>query len=335
MGDDPKQEWIRQTNRSRKMKDEWREKQAKADEAMATREKAAREQLELAETTAQSIRYLSEMWGAGNGKDASGNRVIDFDQVDEAFRQNMGGMTIDEYNRARARRGVANPEATRLKAENRRLELELERSKGNGAATPAGRSEAAPAAGASGNPPEGRNLETAPAAPAAVSPGLHENPEEFWGDELPADHPLRQFSGWPKLLDNAMLQWHDDVLDEYSRDAEEVATELVKRKLEALGAGDDEEKVPVRPHARAKPKTPKNRGARQVSDEAPATDVKGIGFSARELTPRGAVNSDRSHRPTRPEELQSDGGMAARTRWATERAMLRLRGIDPDAEPGE
>jgi hypothetical protein len=336
MGEDTQQEWIRQTARSRKMNNDFREKQAAADAAMTARETAAKQQLELAENTANSIRYLSEMWGAGNGKDANGNRVIDFDQVDEAFRQNMGGMSFDEYSRARARRGVANPEATRLKADLRRAELELERAKKqtNGAA-------AASAPGAAQGAPEAvKPAAAAPAAPAAAG-GLHENPEEYWDSTLPSDHPLRNLTGWGKLLDHAMLQWQDeDDPDAYSRDVEEIAGDVFKRKLAALGGADPAppEKVVVQPHVRGKPKTPSSRPAARrataPSEDGSPTNVAGVGIPAGKLVPRGTVNTDRSHYVI-PQEKWGDvargnQGLENVTRSAIERARLRAQGIDPD-----
>lgn len=336
MGEDTQQEWIRQTARARKMNNEFREKQAAAEARIAAREKAATEQLELAEKTAQSIRYLSEMWGAANGKDAQGNRVIDFDAVEEAFRQNTGGLSINDFVRLSARRGVANPEAARLRAELRKAQLEAEKLKTNGAAAPA---EASNGAGATAKP--GEPVPAAVTAPApAASTGLHDNPEEYWDSTLPSDHPLRQLNGWGKLLDHAMLQWQDeDDPDSYSRDAEEIATDVFKRKLAALGGADPAPAhVEVKPHVRGKPKTPSTRRpAIQRSapdDSAPPTNVAGVGIPAGKLVPRGQVNTDRSHYVI-PQEKWGDvaratGGIENVTRSAIERAKLRARGIDPD-----
>jgi hypothetical protein len=331
LGEDTKAEWIRQTQRGRKLREEIRTKREELDREMGGREAKAKEQLQLAETTAQSIRYLSEMWGAANGKDATGNRVIDFDAVEEAFRQNTGGLSINDFVKLAARRGVANPEAARLRAELRRAELELEKNKG--AAAPAQPTNGAGAVSGTAQP------EAAAPAPA-VSPGLHANPEEYWGDEVPADHPLRRLAGWGQLLDRAMLQWHDDVLDEYSRDAEDIASEIFQRQLAALtgGAEAGPEKVAVKPHARAKPATPKNRQAairKTASDDgAPAVSVPGLGIPAHKLVPRGQVNTDRSHYVV-PQEKWGDvarqtGGIEHVTRSAIERAKLRAQGIDPD-----
>lgn len=331
MGEDPKQEWIRQTARARKTKEEQRARFAAAEEKIAAREKAAAEQLQLAETTAQSIRYISEMWGAANGKDASGNRVIDFDQVDEAFKQNSGGLSIDEYVRARARRGVSNPEAARLRSELRKKELELERTKGapapaqtNGAAATPANAEATPA----------------PAAAPAASQGLHSDPEEYWNESIAAEHPLRRLTGWGKLLDHAMLQWRDDDDEHsYSRDAEDIAGEVFQRQIAKLtGADGEPEKVVVKPHARSKPQTPRNRQAAirksAPEEEGAPTNVRGIGIPAGKLVPRGQVNQDRSHYVI-PQEKWGDvaragTGIESVTRSAIERAKLRAKGIDPD-----
>lgn len=322
-GEDPKQEWIRQTQKGRKMKEEIRAQRAEVERIATEKEAAAKGHLELAEKTAGQLRYLTEMWGAFQGRGPNGERVIDFDAADEAFRQNSGGLSIDDYSRLRARRGVSNPEAARLKADLRRAELELERTRqtnGAPASAPAGTN------GAAANPPA-----PAPPAPEAAAPaatGRHQNPEEYWNDEVPSDHPLRQFAGWGKLLDNAMLQFHDDILDEYSRDAEDIATEILDKKLAALGTKPAAVTVPA--HTRNKPKTPKNRGAKMVDSNAPATNVQGVGIPAAKLVPRGKVNTDRSHREARPEDLMTDAGLQKRSNWAIERANLRMRGIDPD-----
>jgi len=341
MGEDPKQEWIRQTTRSRKMREQERERQSKIEAENAAIRKQAADQLALAEQTAQSIRYLSEMWGAGNGKDANGNRVIDFDQVEEAFRQNMGGLTFDEYSRLRARRGVANPEAARLRAELRRAEIELEKTKGAspaGNAAPAGTNGAAGGARSTETGHQSAETSPAPAAPAA-SNGLHADPEDYWEGSLSADHPLRKLTGWGAMLDRAMLQWQDDDdPDNYSRDADEIASELFQRQIAALTGGEEEGKVVVKPHARGKPKTPSQRKPAiqrdAVSEDAPPTNVRGIGIPAGKLVPRGQVNDDRSHYVV-PQEKWGDiaratGGIEKVTRSAIERAKLRARGIDPD-----
>jgi hypothetical protein len=326
MGEEPKTEWIRMTQKGRKLKETLRSEREETLRIATEKETRAQQHLELAEKTAGKLRYLTEMWEACNGKDAQGNRVIDWDTLEEAVRQNTGGLGWDDLSRMRARRGVSNPEAARLKAELRRQELELERLRPqtNGAAaepstrlpnTPTGTTDPRPA-----EPP--------PAPAPAPGNGLHPNPEEFWGDEVPSDHPLRQFAGWGKLVDHAMLQFHDDVLDEYSRDAEDIANELLEKKLAALGTKTAAVTVPA--HTRAKPKTPKNRGQKLEDPDAPATNVPGVGIPASKLVPRGKVNTDRSHRPARPEDLMTDGGLMARQNWAIERAKLRARGIDPD-----
>ncbi len=324
---DSKAEWIRLTNKARKLKESHRERETELETRMAAREKAASEHLALAEKTAGQLRHMSDMWAAANGKDANGQRVIDFDQVDEAFRLNSGGMTIDEYARMRARRGVSNPELARERAERRRLELELQRTKTNGEATPAG----ANGAGGTAKPSAPEPAAVTTPAPAAV-PGRHEKPEEFWGDELPADHPIRQFAGWGKLVDNAMLQFHDETLDEYSRDAEEIADGIVQQKLAALRGDDgDDEPAPVKvtTHTRARPKTPKNRGERRAAAEgAEPTNVPGIGIPAKKLVPRGSVNTDRSHKEGHYTGDVPPGAMSISK--AVERAQMRARGIDPD-----
>jgi len=139
---------------------------------------------------------------------------------------------------------------------------------------------------------------------------------------MPKTHALRQFADWQTELDAEMQKYHDETLDEYSRDPEEVADALFKRKMKAL-AGDEEEEAPA-PRTRPKtPNTPKRR------TEA-ATSVPGIP-AASKLAPRGEVNHDRSHKETTLQAIvTNDGGMAERTRYAMERAQRRLRGEQVD-----
>lgn len=310
-GEDPKTEWVRQTNKGRKLKEEIRTEREENEKKNQAEIAQAKEFHAKAEAIANDIRYLSSMWGAANGKDQAGNRVVDFDTVDEAFRQNSGGLTIDEYNRMRARRGVSNPEMARLRAENARL-------KGSQQAPAAQQTNgaAASAPSAAQGAPEAVKPAAAPAAPSR-------NPEEFWGDEVPKTHGLRKFANWAKDLDVEMQRFHDDTLDEYSRDAEEIANDLLQRKLAEL-RGDEPDEPAKAP--RAKPKTPKNRAVTTApkAESGPPTSVPGIPNAA-SLAPRGQVNTDRSvvegHYTG-----DSPAGFASREKWALDRAQRRARG---------
>lgn len=316
-GEDPKTEWVRQTNKGRKLKEEIRSERAENERKNAAEIAQAKEFHAKAEQIAGEIRYLSGMWAAANGKDQAGNRVVDFDSVDEAFRQNSGGLTIDEYNRMRARRGVSNPETARLRAENAQLKgrLQAPAQQTNGAAAAAD--------------PKGQG-QPAAQAPAAAPAAPGRNPEEFWGDEVPKSHGLRKFAGWAKDLDTEMQRFHDDTLDEYSRDAEQIADQLLQRKLAEL-RGEDEDEAPPAKAPRVKPKTPKNRTAAAApkTESGPPVSVPGLPYGADKLTPRGAVNTDRSvieghYNGTEPP------GMANREKWALERARARARGEQVD-----
>lgn len=315
-GEDPKTEWVRQTNKGRKLKEEIRNERAENEKKNAAEIAQAKEFHAKAEQIAGEIRYLSGMWAAANGKDQAGNRVVDFDSVDEAFRQNSGGLTIDEYNRMRARRGVSNPETARLRAENAQLKgrLQAPAQQTNGAAA------SAPAA-ASGAPDAVK--------PAAAPAASGRNPEEFWGDEVPKTHGLRKFAGWAKDLDTEMQRFHDDTLDEYSRDAEQIADQLLQRKLAEL-RGEDEDEAPAKA-PRAKPKTPKNRTAAPApkTESGPPVSVPGLPYGADKLTPRGNVNTDRSvvegHYMG-----EAPAGFQSREKWALDRANRRARGEQVD-----
>jgi hypothetical protein len=315
-GEDPKQEWIRQQSKARKLKEEIRTQREAATAEIAAQHAAVKADRDHAEMVAGKLAYLGEMWAGATRKDTHGNPQPDFDTVDEAFRGLTQGMTIDDYNRLRARRGASNPEVARLRAENARLVKLLP--SGQSASTGA----AAPSSQASASPPAAPS-ETKAAAP--VSNGRPADPEAFWGDDVPKNHPIRQFAGWAKELDGEMVKWHDETLDEYSKDAEDVADKLLQRKLAALRHDADEETAPPARAAAPKPKTPKRR---PPADDAPATSIPGIP-NAGKLTPRGQVNNDRSHREiTKDEAINGNHGLdpAAMRRRAMERFAARQRG---------
>jgi hypothetical protein len=308
---DSTQEWIKLQNKKRKMKEEFRgEKEKTAAEAAAERAEA-RADREVAEGAAGKLRPLMDMWGAATRKDAAGNLIPDFDTVDMAF-ENTAQMPIDEYMRRRARRGAANPEMTRVRAENARLQRELEaaRPKETGAAVPSSQAPASPPAVTS---------ETKTAAPVDLL--------VKWGDELPKGHKLRSIVDWPAKLEAAMDRYHDAELDEYSKDPEDVANSVLKREL-ALLADEEEEPAPVKKKPAAAPGRPNTPKRRAAADEGSTpTNVPGLGIAASKLVPRGKVNEDRSHKVIKPEELESfDGGAAARRRFAMDRWARRMRG---------
>jgi hypothetical protein len=112
-GQDPQEGFIQLQNKSRKVKSEIREARAEAERAITEQREKAEAAKAQAEQIAGSLRYMSDMWAAASKKDAAGKPIIDFDTIDEAFRQNTGGMSLDDYNRLRARRGVASPELAR------------------------------------------------------------------------------------------------------------------------------------------------------------------------------------------------------------------------------
>lgn len=324
VGEDPKQEWIRQQNKGRKLKESLQaEKAATVAEAKAEREAAASER-ERAEQIAGQITYLSEMWAAASRKNANGQPDPDFDTIDEAFKQNTGGISIDDYNRLRARRGVANPEVARLKAENARLARLAAANAGQPAPAllPAGQTNGAAATANAGEPAPPR---AAVAAPGTAAPEV--DVEALWGGELPKAHPIRRLAGWADELHAEMQKYHDETLDEYSRDPEDVAAVVLKRMLKAFEPEEVEGEPVKRMPAAKRPNTPKTRTGRTAfSEEKAPVDVPGIP-SAAKLAPRGKVNEDRSHRETTLDEIQGfDGGLAARERRAMERHKLRLAG---------
>lgn len=315
-GEDPKQEWIRQQQKARKIKEDLSARDAASSAKNQAELAAIKAEREAAEAIGSQLTYIGDMWAAAKRVNAQGQPDIDFDTVDEVFRQNTG-ITLDDYNRARARRGVANPEVAKLRAENARLlaRVNAGQPQANGA-TAAANGAAAPSSQAA-SPPVAS--ETKAAAPLSTR-----DPEAFWGDDVPKTHALRQFAGWATELEAEMSKYHDETLDEYSKDPEEIADKLLARKIAAFAADEDEEPpAPARKAPKAgKPNVPKRR----ASPEGAPTDVPGLPNAAK-LTPRGKVNTDRSHKVVDKDEIASfDGGAAERRRFAMDRAMRRARG---------
>jgi hypothetical protein len=122
-----------------------------------------------------------------------------------------------------------------------------------------------------------------------------------------------------------MQKYHDETLDEYSRDPEDVAQVVLKRMLKGFEPEEVEGEPVQRMPAKGKPNTPKNRKGKTAFSDEPSDEP--ISDLAKKLTPRGKVNEDRTHTPTTLDEINNfDGGLAARERRAMERHKLRLAG---------
>jgi hypothetical protein len=298
--------FIKLQNKARKIKGEIREQRTAAETAAQAKLQAAQTAQAEAERIAGSLRYMADMWAAAQRKDEQGRPMLDFDTIDESFRQNSGGLSIDDYMRQRARRGVSSPELARERSQRLRLEAELAQLKNTSAVPGAQKSN-----GAAGSTAEGASAAQPKAEGAAAPAAPQVNPEELWGEELPKNHPLREFRGWADDLHREMQRFHDDVLDEYSENPEEIADKLLQRKLAAFQPEEEPAAPARRPAPGKRPNTPKRRAA-PAGDGMP---------SASELTPKG-------HRPVAPEELSDEmpKDFVSRERWALERAQRRLRG---------
>jgi hypothetical protein len=328
LGVEPKEGFIKLQNKRRRIREEQRQTHEKnlqivrsvADQAKADREKA--------EQVAGEIRWVTDMWSAGSRKNDKGEAQPDFDMIDEAFRRNTGGLSVDDYMRLRARRGVSSPELARERAQRMQAEQELQRLKGgqsNGAAAPTPPGAAAPAngAGAANGAAPAPAAPPAPAQPAAPS----SNPEETWGEEVPADHQLRQFAGWAADLDKEMQRHYDRDLDEYDIDPEEVADSLLKRRLAALTGQQEQPAAAPAPAGRQRPKTPKTK-----RQSALPTGSDGLPDAAA-LTPKGGV--PRTARPGHregvdPKSEDFEGNWAKVQARALERHYARMRGEHVD-----
>ena len=281
------EEWIKVQNKRRKMKEEVRSEKEKGLAEAAAERAQAKADRELAEGAAGQLRPLMDMWAAAVRKDAQGNIIPDFDTLDHAFEM-TAQMPLDQYMRLRARRGVANPESARQRAEIVRLQRELEAAKGGAAGAVA---------------PQTQALALPPPAPVAT-PAAPVDLKAKWDDELPKGHKLRQLADWPAKLEAAMDKFHDAELDEYSRDPEDVANALLKRELAAFSEEEEPATPPVK-RAATKPSTPRARAAAVAPSPAPKTPKNGLISVS-------------------PEEFE--GNMQERERWALERARMRLRG---------
>jgi hypothetical protein len=313
---EPTEGFIKLQNKARKVKQEIEEKHtASATKLKEQADKIAAD-LQQAETIAGQVRWLGDMWAASTKKNAKGEPEPDFDMVDESFKQNTGGMDLDTYLRLRARRGVSNPEQAKLRAQVARQEQELAALRGK---------PKEPAENASAAPPT--------PAPAAAAPISSAEAETLWGGEIPKSHQLREFSGWAADLDKEMKRYHDETLDEYSVDAEEIANELLQRKLAALTPAPAPAPKPPTNGAR-RPNTPKNR------QQQPSTTPIGDGIpSAAEMTPKVSARpiprAPANHVPGTEDNIYDAGGDAPRgykerERWAIERAQRRARGEQVD-----
>jgi hypothetical protein len=139
---------VKLTNKRRKVRQEIEAERAASLATIEAEKAHVKGYADKAEATAKQIAPLMDLWESVKRKDQHGNPMPDYDAGDAAFLQ-ITGMTPDVYLRGRARRGVANPEMARLRAENARL-----------------RNQGAPAAPAAPN----TNGAAAPSSQAAVPP---------------------------------------------------------------------------------------------------------------------------------------------------------------------
>jgi hypothetical protein len=272
-------EWVKVQNFRRKLKEELRtEKEKTAAEAAAERAQAKADR-EAAEGAAGALRPVLDLWQGATRKDEQGNIIPDFDTVDHAFEQ-VAKMPLDTYLRLRARRGVSNPEQARLRAENARLQRELEAAKGTttGAAAPAAQQTASPP-----SVPAVAQLAAAPVSTPAVEF------EAKWGDDIPPKHKLRQIVDWGKKLDAAMEQYHDPELNEYSRDVEDVAAVVLKRELALLTEDDEPPPAP----RRRQPPTPAKRAANGKELPPPPKGHREIAIEDADKPPDDLVERER------------------------------------------
>lgn len=320
--------YIKLTNKRRAIRKEIDEHRTKSLAEIEAEKASVKAYAEKAESTAKTIAPLMDLWEAAKRVDQHGNPMPDFDAGDAAFLQ-IAKMPIDDYMRLRARRGVANPEMARLRAENARLKAQGAPATASPATPPQSNGAAAPAQTPAVSPPAAVEAPK-PAAPAEL--------EAKWSPELPKDHRLRMIQGWAAKLDAEMQRYHDDTLDEYSRDPEEVAGIVLKRALAELAGEDETDEVQVVPKSRGPQKKLSPPTQRKRATFAPPEHAELMQNPSR-LAPRvdsvratrnglreGFEDYGTSENPRDPLIKDRPEKFGDRTQWAIARAQARARG---------
>jgi hypothetical protein len=287
--EDTREEWIRLKNRGRKLKNDIAAERDKTT-AEVKAERAAAEAAKTAiDDAAAKLGPIADLWEACGERIRANpdNPSPDFEATDAAFAQNAG-ISIDDYMRLRARRGISSPDAIRLRAENAKLKREL-----------AGKPSEQVAAKAKEEKP----------AEETKAPELKGVARVDWSSEIASDHKLRGFDGWNAKLDAEMRKYYDPDMDEYGADPDEVADKILKRSIEEM-MGEEE------PAARAAPARTRPRVAPKNGKDATP--------SARDLTPKASTaqvdsigEDDVKVRNMRPADLLN---------WALKRHELRAKG---------
>lgn len=286
--EDTTTEWVRIQNKKRKLKGDMATEREKSKAEVAAERAEAQAMRQAADKAVGALAPIADLWEAVRIDPAK----PDFDAADAAFKE-TAGITIDEYMRLRARRGVSAPESAALRAENARLKRQL----AAGALAPV------VTEGVEVTPKD-KQLPAAEAKPEPMAAGK-------WEDEVPKTHKFRQIVDWETKLDAEMKRYHDPDMDEYSADPEEIATRLLKREIEAMA-----EDGPPAPPPTKRGKTVVAVPATKSSKSKASSGIP----SAAELTPK--VSS------TETDDKDDDAppGFSQRTQWAIDRAMKRQRG---------
>lgn len=278
LGEEPATEWIRLQNKRRKMVEGMNKERDKTlAEAKAEREQAAAMN-EAATKAVGALTPIADLWEAVRERPDN----PDFDAADAAFHENTG-LSIDDYMRARARRGIVSPDVAKLKAENARLKREA-------AAKPT-------------DPAKAKD------EPKAAEPEKKAEPvtELDWSTEIPKGHKLRNLAGWEGKLAAEMKKYHDADLDEYSADPEDIADKVLKRELASFSDDEPDDEIgkkikqTVKVAAKPKPKlTPAVAAKKKPVAELPDDD----GAEPKGMAARTAWALDRAQRRARGEVFE-------------------------------
>lgn len=275
-------DWVKLSHKRRRLREDVREQSAAGIKAAEEKLAQALSEKAVVDDAVGKLSPVADLWDAV-GERVRNNMAPDFEAGDAAFLANTG-ITVDDYMRSRARRGIINPEMAKQKAENARLKRELEAAKGKVPAEPAKAAE-----------PEEKP------APKV----LHKHKIPDWAEDIEKKHGLRKFSGWEAELGAEMAKHHDEDLDEYSKDVEDVADKLLKKKLAELQGIEE-------------PEEPKPKKAKRAPADAPRFDPKKVKAKA----------DDDEEDDTDAELIKNVKGPTdpqARMRWAMERAAARSR----------
>lgn len=277
------EDWVKFSHKKRRLREDVQERSAAGIAAAEEKLAQALREKSIVDDAVTKLSPVADLWEATGGRAGAGH-PIDFDAAEAAFEANSG-MKLDDFMRARARRGIVNPEMARQKAENARLKRELEAAK--------------KPAEAKAEEPEAKPEPKAKVVPDRKAPD--------WTEDIEKKHGLRKFTGWEGELAEAMAKHYDEDLDEYGADVEVVADKLLKKKLAELSGVEE-------------PEAPTPRRAKRAPADAPRFDPSKV-----KVKETDDVEDDDDSDADLIKNVKGPSDPQARMRWAMQRAAARAR----------